>query len=65
MVIGCDVTSAIKVQVRLRVLTPQMASQVGALVSTWPGSRRLLPQAQSSPEYHSEYSPPSNMPALT
>ena len=41
-------TSATGVLVRLRVLTPQLASQVGAPASAWPGSRSLLVQAQSS-----------------
>ena len=45
--IGCDVTSATGVIVRLRVFTPQLASQVDALASAWPDSRSLLAQSQS------------------
>ena len=40
-------TSATGVLVKLQVLTPQLASQVGAPASAWPGSRSLLAQAQS------------------
>ena len=42
------VTSATGVLVRLWVLTPQLASQVGAPTSAWPDSRSLLAYAQSS-----------------
>ena len=48
--IGCDMALVTEVQVRLWMLTLQLASQAGAPVSTWPGSRGLLLQAQSSPE---------------
>ena len=45
---GCDLTSATGVLGRLLVLTPQLASQVGAPASAWLGSRSLLAQTQSS-----------------
>ena len=43
-VIGCDTTSATGVQVRLWVLTPQLASQAGAPVSIWPSFCEYLAQ---------------------
>ena len=40
---ACDVTSATGVLARLRVLPPQLASQVSAFASAWPGSRSTGP----------------------